>query len=333
MSCYHPMVAVRDLGDQMFRILGSVPSIDFTKESHRYSETLLVPCGQCKGCRMDKSRTWADRMCLEYDHTKKACFLTLTYDSEHLPLSGVVDWSTGECFPTLVKEHMSTFMKDLRGNKHFENIEIRFYGSGEYGDKRGRPHLHIILFGVSLQDFDWPLENSGLVLHAMNELHQPTYRSRILEEVIWKKGLVGISEFSWETAAYVARYVRKKLTGELSSVYTDKGQIPPFSLMSRRPGISGYYLIDRPDLDIFDVNTFSVKGKVKHYPDYLYDKLVDLNPSCADRFEQFKLDRRKYAEDRTLNELWQTDLSFEELLAVKEAGFDRKTSSLLRPLE
>lgn len=126
---------------------------------------------------------------------------------------------------------------------------------------------------------------------------------------------------------------KKKLTGQLSSVYTDKGQIPPFSLMSRCPGISGYYLLDHPGLDIFDVNTFSVKGKVKYFPDYLYDRLVDLNPSCADRFEQFKLDRRKYAEDRTLNELWQTDLSFEELLAVKEAGFDRKTSSLLRPLE
>lgn len=74
MSCYHPMVAVRDPGEKMFRVLGSVPSVDFTKESHRYSETILVPCGQCKGCRMDKSRTWADRMCLEFDHTKKPVF-------------------------------------------------------------------------------------------------------------------------------------------------------------------------------------------------------------------------------------------------------------------
>ena len=335
MSCYHPMVAVRDYGDKQYKLLGSVPDIDFlkTESSHRYKETLLVPCGQCRGCRYDKSRTWADRMCLEFDHTKKAVFLTLTYDPDHLPLSGVVDWSTGECFPTLVKEDMSRFMKDLRGNKHFDGKELRFYGSGEYGEKFGRSHMHIILFGASLEDFDWPLENSGLVLHDMNELHQPTYRSRILEEVIWKKGLVGISDFSWETAAYVARYVRKKLTGDLESVYTCRGQVPPFSLMSRRPGIAGYYLLDHPDKDIFEVDTFSVNGKIKRIPDYLFDRLVSDNPQLQDKFESFKNDRRRYANDRMMSELSQTNLSMEELLAIKERTFVSKTNSLSRPLE
>lgn len=333
MSCYHPLLAIRRRPGDQFKIIGNVPDFEYFRKSiYPDYECMPVPCGQCKGCRLDKSRSWADRMCLEFDHTKKACFLTLTYDNDHLPLNEdlITDPFTGEIYPTLVKEDLSRFMKDLRGNKHFDGREIRFYGAGEYGDLRGRPHLHVILFGVDLLDFDWPQDNSPLVVDGKNELGSLYYRCRILEDTIWKKGRCCIAEFSWETAAYTARYVQKKLTGNLSSFYTERGQEPPFSLMSRMPGIAGHYLTDHPDKNILEVNTFSVNGKVKHIPDYLYGKLFENDP---DGYEAFKDQRRSYASDLMLLRLQQTNLSFEELLANEEDHFNKVSSLLKRPLD
>ena len=73
---------------------------------------------------------------------------------------------------------------------------------GEYGDKLGRPHYHAIIFGVTFVDKKlWSIRRG-------NNL----YRSATLEK-LWPYGFSSIGTVNFETAAYVARYVTKKITG------------------------------------------------------------------------------------------------------------------------
>lgn len=338
MSCYHPMLARKDPGQSQYKIIGASFDYEDEKASRPLSQFTLIPCGQCVGCRLDKSRSWADRCVLEYDRTKKACFLTLTYDDDHLPLN-----SFG--YPTLLKSDMQTFMKDLRGNKYYDGKEIRFYGSGEYGSSgTQRPHLHLILFGLELCDFtddgyigqfhlpEWFVGRSDHKLYysGENELHQPYYRCPHLESVIWKKGRCCLTDFSWETCAYVARYVRKKLTGDLEHVYNDIAIQPPFSLMSRRPGIAGYFFSDHPEKDFFEESSLSFRGKNHPLPKYLFDKLEDSDP---DRYASVKAKRKQFADDRMLLELMNTDLSQSDYLSMKEVVHQNRSKSLVRNFE
>lgn len=65
------------------------------------------------------------------DH-RTAVFTTLTYDEQHCP-------------PTLDRTHLAKFLKRIR--RAAEPLRIRFFASGEYGEKNARPHYHAILYG------------------------------------------------------------------------------------------------------------------------------------------------------------------------------------------
>ena len=110
-----------------------------------------VGCGQCLGCRLDRSRMWAMRIVHEstlHELDGGNCFVTLTYrdrlecSQEQLEKGYHVpdDWS-------LHKEHFQKFMKRLR--KAFHPQKIRFFHCGEYGN--------ICKHGISLELVDCPL--------------------------------------------------------------------------------------------------------------------------------------------------------------------------------
>ena len=86
MSCYHPLVGIFDgeyteNGKKVFQITGCS---DFQETQIMHPGSVLIPCGRCIGCRLDYSRSWADRMMLELDSCQgKGIFLTLTYDNDH----------------------------------------------------------------------------------------------------------------------------------------------------------------------------------------------------------------------------------------------------------
>ena len=60
-------------------------------------DVMIIPCGQCTGCKLRKRKDWATRMELEaYSHDKERIwFITLTYDDDHVPTQ---DTETGEIF-------------------------------------------------------------------------------------------------------------------------------------------------------------------------------------------------------------------------------------------
>lgn len=191
-------------------------------------EPVEIRCGQCTSCRIHKAQEWAIRICHEAKTTndlhQPSCFLTLTYNDPSLPVD-----------ESISKKELQKFLKRLRKKIHPQ--QIRYYGCGEYGEKFGRPHYHLILFGYNFPDKELISRTSAGDL----------YQSDILED-IWKKGFCTIGEVTLESAAYVARYCMKKVNGKKEKDHyehmTRYGQIvqlhPEFALMSKGLGYDWY---------------------------------------------------------------------------------------------
>lgn len=227
-----------------------------------------VPCGQCIECRLDRSREWAIRCVHEASLHEANSFVTLTYNDEHLPKD-----------KSLVKAHMQKFFKRLRwkfAEKHnndlgIEQKNIRYYYCGEYGEKNDRPHYHACLFNCHFPDKTlWRTINGNRL-----------YLSKTLSE-LWPFGFSTIGDVTFESAAYVARYITKKVTGKPALYhYTDfdsKGEIrserlPEYTNMSKRPAIAKeWYAKFKADVYPYD---FVVINEKKLKPPRYYDKLYD----------------------------------------------------------
>lgn len=153
-------------------------------------------------------------------------FVTLTYDDPHLP----PDLS-------LKPRDLQLFMKRLR--KAVQPERIRFYACGEYGEKNGRPHYHALLFGMSLRD---------RVPHSRGPSGELLYQSAMLDEA-WGLGRTLTGTVSRQSAAYVARYALKKISGAPADKHYG-GRHPEFSRMSNRPGIGSLW-VERYESDAF----------------------------------------------------------------------------------
>lgn len=295
---------VRFDGDRWHALQG-VPFGDYV------SDFIEIPCGQCIECRLQYARDWANRCMLEAQYHDENWFLTLTYDDDHLPdRHELVNCETGEIVPSpivsLDKDELSAFMKRLRKNT---GQKIRFFGCGEYGDETHRPHYHVIIFGLHLND---------LKIYKTNFRGEILYNSPIIDKAWQQRGHAVLAECSWDTCCYVARYVTKKLKGKSSEIYEDLGIYPPFVRMSRDPGIARYYYDDNKD-KIYDYDKIllstSVGGRSFKPPRY-YDKLYDVEyPSDM---AAIKLNRQFVAEKVKTNKLKRTDLSYLEMLAIEE---------------
>lgn len=322
MPCYHPLIGkytgeLTENGKRKFLIEGNLDPL-IAKEI--YPGSVVIPCGKCLGCRLDYSRQWADRMLLELETTGSAVFLTLTYDNEHATCCKSDDFGNDQ-FYTLVKKDFQDFMKRLRASKLVCGKKLRFYAAGEYGDNTFRPHYHVILFGLSLADIS-DLQNFG-----RNELGQTHYISDSIRS-IWSHGFVLVSDVSWNTFAYVSRYVTKKaMSTHLVSEMLN--QMPEFSLMSRKPGIGRFYLDEHPDCFEYQSIVLSDKegSKKVNIPKYFVKQLELTDPERADIIRS---QRKEYANDRMMLKLMNTDLSYLDQLEVEENNKIKKMSALKR---
>lgn len=320
MSCYHPILGIPRYDERgfnkTFKLSGPYDPI----ARQLYPGSVSIPCGRCIGCRLDYSRQWADRMTLEYETTGKAVFVTLTYNNDHVPC--VTD-EYGELIGyTLKKDHFQKFMKRLRSRKEFEDREIRFFASGEYGSQTFRPHYHAILFGLDLEDF-LGIDHDKWKIQKFNELKQPIYISDSLTD-IWQNGFTCISPVSWNTFAYVARYVIKKAFGEKEPVPELENE---FSLMSRRPGIGSKYF------EIHGINLeqlfYYAQNKKIPIPRY-YKKLLEKDD--PDMYNKLKEQSKDYAYDKAMRMLVNTDLEYTRVLELKEDEILKKSKCLNRNL-
>lgn len=285
-ACYHPLTAIVVEGQKTVngkRVLKIVNPLfvplwnDSHKEPFPEEKIVKLPCGQCSGCRIQYSREWANRCMLELQYHDSAFFVTLTYDDIHVPRSYYADPETGEAMTslTLCKRDFQLFMKRLR--RKFGDDHIRFFMAGEYGSNTFRPHYHAIIFGLHLDD---------LSLYKKSPQGFSYYNSPSLQ-ACWSDpetgqalGFAVVAEVTWETCAYTARYVMKKLTGKESEFYKTFNITPEFTLMSRKPGIARQYYDEHPDIYKKEfINVSTEKGGLKFKPPRYFDKLYDLELS------------------------------------------------------
>lgn len=286
MPCYYPLNAAQIPGS------GKKPVI-FKKNQPRPSlspgwEDLQLPCGQCHGCRIDRSKEWAVRIVHESQMHLDNCFVTLTYDEDNLPIDG-----------SLNKEHFQKFMKRLR--KHHEGQTIRYFHCGEYGESLSRPHYHACLFGIDFND-RVPFSSSRGII---------TDYSETLEK-IWGKGFCTVGELNYQTAAYTARYIMKKITGEKAQEHYQRphpktGELielqPEYTTMSlgrkRGEGL-GASFYEKYKADFFPRDECPVPGRgvYKGVPKYYEQLYAEENPDSHRAIKQArKLYRDQHAEE------------------------------------
>lgn len=279
-----------------------------------------VPCGKCIECRLAYSREWANRCMMELQGHDEAWFVTLTYDPDHVPISYFPDPKTGEAVPimTLRKRDLQLFFKRLR--KHFPDGQIRFYGSGEYGSSTQRPHYHAIIYGLHLDD---------LCVHKYNELGQPVFVSDWLQRV-WGLGFVTVGEVTWNSCAYVARYIMKKHKGKDADFYEKFNLTPEFTQMSRKPGIArDFYEAHKNEMYTYDaINLSLADGGKKIRPAKYFDRLYDIEE--PEIMENLKKNRRKSAELHEKAVLSKTTLTKQEYNAIMERQKQNSIRRLLR---
>lgn len=303
MTCYYPKPAfLSPIGESGKRKLSFQPRAGWN--------SVLLPCGKCVGCRLDHSSQWAHRLVHESKMHEQSCFITLTYEDQHLPPYG-----------SLSKRDYQLFLKKLRQHLHKENgIKIRYFLVGEYGDQTKRPHYHAIIFGWFPQDAK---------LKYKNKQGDRLYSSETLTK-IWGKGLADFGQVTYKSAAYCARYTLKKSGGKFpvghyQRLDVETGEViqlePEFAKMSTHPGI-GKTFYEKFSGDIHNGDYSIVEGR-KHRPPRYYDKLLQLR--SPERYEQIKTERRIKSDK-------QSDNNTTARLRVREIVKKSQISTLKRSL-
>lgn len=279
---------------------GQDGKVKFSRSGAFRDQPMTIACGQCIGCKLEKSRQWAVRCVHEAKMHETSCFITLTYDDEHLPEDG-----------SLVLGDWQLFAKRLRANVG----KFRFMMCGEYGDKTMRPHYHALIFGLDFFEGQKTIRESG---NGKDRL----YENKVLTE-IWGKGKhCPIGAMTFESAAYVSRYTTKKIVGHQAARHYGGEKIrtrpgregtvhcdlqfrrkPEFATMSRNPGL-GQTWYAKYGKDVYPRDEVISRGRRAKPPRY-YDTLLEReNPELMRRIKsERKATAQEHKEEQTYDKL------------------------------
>jgi len=205
-----------------------------------------------------------------------SCFLTLTYGDDFLPSDSGLRYEDFQLFIKRLRKWQPDKRYSVVDGKRILVNPIRFYMCGEYGDQYLRPHYHAALFGAVFPDMQvFRKTESGSLL----------YTSEILTK-LWSLGHASIGDLTSDSAAYIARYVVKKITGAAAETHyrrvdPDTGEIfqvsPEFTRMSLKPGIGSQW-IKQFHADVYPTDRINTLGRLSKPPRY-YDTLMEvINP-------------------------------------------------------
>lgn len=233
---------------------------------------------------------------------KENCFITLTYDDKHVSTS-------------LDYRDFQLFLKRLRKT----HGPVRFFMSGEYGSEFNRPHFHACIFGL---DF-----SADRVFLKETAAGGKIYRSPALE-ALWDKGFSSIGDVTFESAAYIARYVMKKVGGNIKDkhyetydIYTGEitSRVPEFGRMSLRPGL-GLGWVHRFSGDILGNGALVMDGNKMKVPKYYMKYLENIDRKACSEMEYNGI---MYAES-TQHEQTERRLSDREKVAKAKLNFKKR---------
>lgn len=357
MPCYHPrkgfVVGTNPSGLPKYKIVPfetdhidmvdgkpepSMIPLQSQRAEYAIRDWIMIPCGKCLGCRLNYAKQWSARLQCEYQmHDSDTCwFLTLTYNDEAFADLGDpndpnkpdrlrigADPGTGEIqfYLNLDPRDMTLFIKRLRQacvRKYGPGCKLKYFYSGEYGSSTGRPHFHMIVYGL-------PLEPSMLVEYARNDVGDMTYKCQWLDD-LWRLGFVVVGRVSLESCAYVARYCLKKIYdgGDDFSNRTRE-----FVRMSRNPGLGKGWLDVHPE--VFEVSQFSLPSKKGSqtfmHPRYFMEYLRKYDPT---KYTMLRDCRRLAGELSYNNAITCDDRPYLVQLAAKESDLRQRIFTKLK---
>lgn len=172
------------------------------KKKTNNQETIPVPCGKCPNCVKRRVSAWSFRLIQEDKVSTSSHFLTLTYDTRHIPI-------TRNGFMSVNKRDVQLFFKRLRKihEAHVTLPPIRYFVAAEYGGRTNRPHYHIILFNGEVGDFG----------------------------KAWQLGHIHYGQVSGASVGYTLKYMSKQ---QRIPAHRNDDREPEFRLMSKGLGAS-----------------------------------------------------------------------------------------------
>lgn len=139
------------------------------------SGLIAADCRKCDNCLKKRRYYWHGRLYAEFMEHSKSCVLTLTY---------------AKAPDRYDYRDIQLWMKRVRSV--FPSLRIKYYVTGERGEKKGRVHWHVLLFGISLDDFK-----------ILPRLRLPG------DTVQWPHGLIFADYCTPASIGYVTKYLTK----------------------------------------------------------------------------------------------------------------------------
>lgn len=152
-------------------------------------------------------------------------FITLTYDDSNLP-------ETKKGLQTLDKSHIPSFIKSIRNG--YRGHYIKYFGVGEYGTTTGRPHYHVLLFGVPLPILLINPDIKAVELGIMQLDGKSNFFTKH-----WEYGHITIGQCNEASVTYTLKYMMKP--GKVGDIKGDDRQ-REFRLMSK--GLGAEYIFN-----------------------------------------------------------------------------------------
>lgn len=232
---------------------------------------LLVPCGICIQCRLERRELWVTRLLHESLKWDSAIFLTLTYDDDHVPYLN--DNDNSDLNQTLRKKDLQNFFKRLRKNS--SGRKIKYFACGDYGGDTGRPHYHAIIFGFSNSKEDREIIKASWAYCQWENLGKGTF------------GTV-----NQKSIRYVVSYIERVIKGKWEvEAYGECER--PFNIVSQGMG-KDYAIQNKETLE--ENNYVSIQGKKKSVPRY-YRKITGILQDVAIRYSEQK--EREFVKELT----------------------------------
>lgn len=216
------------------------------------NDSIPVPCGKCPDCVARRVSAWSFRLMQQDRVSNSSHFITLTYDTTHVPL-------TRAGYMSLNKRDVQLFLKRLRkaqcGNAP---SPIKYFLVGEYGEKYNRPHYHALLFNVELRFI------------------QPA----------WALGSVYYGTVTGASVGYTLKYMSKR--GKIP-MHRNDDRLPEFALMSKRLGANyltesmiNWYMADLENRMYCTLKDGRKITMPRYYKDKLFSDSNFETQACAD---------------------------------------------------
>lgn len=257
------------------------------KEDKKNGRKDMIPCGRCPECTARRTSAWSFRLITHEKTTITAQFVTLTYDTDNVPI-------TNKGFMNLSKVDLQLFFKRLR--EHPKNKElfkqgypIKYYAAGEYGTKSFRPHYHIILFNAQIETI------------------APS----------WNKGDVHYGEVTGASIGYTLKYISKPSKIPL---HQNDDRLKEFSLMSKKLG-SNYLtkqMVQWHKNDLVNRMYVTIDEKKITMPRYYKDKIYQDHER-----NEIKYHHQKHIHDK-VEKLYNSRQRTNEVEQAKIAAFKKQ---------